>query len=144
MKKICFYLISFLALTSCTRVIRSDSGHSFSNNITTEKEKIQWNEMLEQEPMMYLAYIYSETCHYCQKLDPKIKLVLQIPDRKIYFIEFHKDIPVSGKRGSFNGENDINKVYILGTPTLFLIEENTIAEMFAGYYEVESYIDILI
>ena len=55
-------------------------------------------------------------------------------------MEFNESIPIKNEIGSLKGVEDVNSLYILGTPTLFKIKDKKIEECLIGYNQIETYI----
>lgn len=141
MRKILLLSLLLLLTNSCSVQLEN---HSFNESIEQEssfevsRKTTVWGEMLNQSEQEYYAYIYSETCGYCGKIEPEIKKYSQ--SHVIYFIERSDDIPIASEREDFVGVDDINSLYILGTPTLFEISDKKVKNCYIGFYEIQEHI----
>ena len=141
MRKILLLSLLLLLTNSCSVQVEN---HSFYESI--EKESLYevsqkttvWGEIFNQSEQEYYAYIYSETCGHCRKIEPEIKKYSQT--HIVYFIERSDDIPIASERGDLTGVDDINSLYILGTPTLFEISDKKVKNCYIGFYEIQEHI----
>jgi len=141
MKKILLLSLLLLLTNSCSVQLEN---HSLYESIEQEssfevsRKNTVWGEMLNQSEQEYYAYIYSETCGYCRKIEPEIKKYSQT--YIVYFIERSDDIPIASERGDLTGVDDINSLYILGTPTLLEISDKKVKNCYIGFYEIQEHI----
>lgn len=99
---------------------------------------ILWEEMFLFEGRYY-AYIFSKTCPHCEKIKQQI-LSFLIKEDAFYFIEGNKDIPRTRNPQENIKETRIENVAILGYPTLFLLEDKMIKQVWTGEYEMIAYL----
>lgn len=139
----CFLLL--LQLTSC----ESQSSSSYvvstpsSNYSIIDKyglNKIDWPEIFNQSGEEYFAYVYSETCSYCNKIKPMVSYFCSTIANPFYFIEFSDEIPINTDHKKTIGIKNVENLYIRGTPTLFFIKNKEIFDCFCGYSEIFEYI----
>lgn len=140
MRKIFTLLFLFFTLESCRKPVNSQVFSSFSSSEISEinRSEINWVNLLEQSEEDYYAYIYSETCYYCKKIKEEIEEFSKV--KKTYYVLFNEDVPISSERGDLIGVDDISSLYILGTPTLFHIEDKKVKNCFIGFNEIQAYI----
>lgn len=103
-----------------------------------EKRFILWEEMFLFEGRYY-AYIFSKTCQHCEKIKQQV-LSFFIKEDAFYFIEGNKDIPRTDHPQENIKETRIENVAILGYPTLFLLEDKMIKQVWTGEYEIITYL----
>lgn len=138
----CFILLS--QITSCYQSKKevdfiSSSTYIFSS-VNCFEDSIEWGDILEQKDEEYFAYIYSETCYYCNIIKPKICHFCGEIDEKMYFIKFDESIPIGANFDDVIGADSLEKLFIKGTPTLFLINKRKVKEAYCGYDEIADYI----
>ncbi|MCQ2776218.1 MAG: thioredoxin family protein [Bacilli bacterium] len=139
--------IYLLPLFSCTLLlacqpIQKKSNESTLNSVfENEMTKIEWRDLLSQNEKRYLVYVYSETCGHCIKLKPLMESYVKKSNFKVYSIEFNKDlIPIGDDEKKCIGLNDINLLFIKGTPTLFEVLNGRIIDSICGYSAISTYI----
>ena len=138
MRKFLLLLTLFL-ISSCEITIGSFSNFSESQLIFKEERKTMvWKDLLSQQEENYYAYIYSETCGYCKKIEPEIKSFAL--KHVVYFVLFSEGIPIKPEREDFTNVDDINSLFILGTPTLFKISSKKVDNCYIGFYEIQGHI----
>ena len=142
MRNFIYFLTISILLVGCNASSsKSNSNHSCLSKDTSknlETNLIKWNDILSQQQYEYHAYVYSETCYYCLKLKPFIEEIKKT--NTVYYVEFNESIPIKNEIGSLKGVEDVNSLYILGTPTLFKIKDKKIEECLIGYNQIETYI----
>ena len=92
---------------------------------------ISWDEALSQSLEKYNVYVYSLTCGHCREIKETV-ISKAIERNDIYFIEYSKSIPVSEDVSDTIGKNDITEIFILGTPTLLVVENGVLIDNLAG------------
>ena len=136
--KIFFLLICVFLLNSCSVNHTSDSNKICLSFSLEEKELIEWEMLLKQDNEIYYVYIYSETCGYCKKTEPEItKLRFSA---KVYFVLFNENIALTSERGDLIGAENIEDLYVLGIPTLFLIDKSKVKACYIGFNEIVEHI----
>ncbi len=92
---------------------------------------ILWMELLNQEEDFYYSYVYSPRCGHCNDIKQDV-IEFALNHESFYFIEFTSDILITDNPSTTIGETDIEKVAIVGTPTLFEIYNKQIKANIAG------------
>lgn len=139
------YFVILLSLCGCRSINQKDSKSvisSYSSNFPNiyGLNLIDWDDVLTQDQKIYYSYIFSWTCSYCNKLRNQINTFANICNYPFYFIEFSNDIPVKDNAYAVIGCKNIENLYISGTPTLFLIKDNVIAECYLGFEKINNYV----
>ena len=139
MRKLFLFIPFILLVNSCTIVIGEEpSKHSRSFLSSFERKSANWNDILIQPENEYYFYIYSETCGYCRKREPDI--VHFSENRPIYYVLLDETIPIKPEREDLIGCEDFEKLFVLGTPTLFQICEKKVKSCYIGFYEILEHI----
>lgn len=137
----CFLTISIL-LIGCKSATSKNQSLNYSSQCSfasvEEANQIKWLDILSQIEEEYHAYVFSKTCYYCLKLKPLIEEFKKM--NKLYLVELDESVPIKSEVGNLKGVEDVNSLYILGTPTLFKIKEKKIEECLIGYNQIETYI----
>lgn len=144
-----FFLPTFsicLLLTTCncnkveeTTLNRSDFSFLSLPDEYKEIKKINWPNIFEQEQSDYFAYVYSDTCYYCNKIKNQI-IEFSQKFESFYFVEFNDQIPIKSEYKNNIGKSTIDELFIQGTPTLFVIQNKVIENCLCGYNEIANYI----
>lgn len=96
-----------------------------------DKYNINWSDILKQNKQTYYVYIYSITCSHCQEL--KNWIIDQALNREdIFFVRATSNVPIVTDVSFTIGTEEIDKVAILGYPSLLKITENSVAKNIAG------------
>ena len=93
--------------------------------------KICWDEILSQIQVSYFVYIYSETCGHCKEIKQQV-IDYALNHDGFYFVSYNNRIPIIDDESFVVGKSNINELGIVGTPTLFLIEEHIVKENIVG------------
>ncbi len=118
-----------LLLVSCTKEKQIESLIYEYEDV--KHLSLEWNNLFIVEDDDYYTYIYSETCGYC--LDIKQEVITKsLETEKIYFVLFNKEIPIISDKEVVIGKNDFESLGIIGTPTLFRIQNHMISEHHVG------------
>ena len=97
-------------------------------------KEIIWSDLFSKGDHYY-CYIYSEYCTHCEQIKNQvIEKALNMDN--FFLIHFQKNIPVLTDISATIRETDINKMGILGTPTLIEIENQAVNQHAAGEKEV--------
>ena len=97
-------------------------------------KEIIWSDLFSKGEHYY-CYVYSEYCTHCEQIKNQvIEKALNMDN--FFFIHFQKNIPVLADISITIEETDINKMGILGTPTLIEIENWAVNQHVAGEKEV--------
>lgn len=135
MKKILpMFLIPLLL--GCTKTKRTSNDETSSIAIFDYSDvahlTIEWNKILNQEEQNYFAYIYSNQCGHCKEIKQDVINYALNGEKKIYFIAYTKEIPIITNAMNNIGVDNYEQLGIIGTPTLFEINEGIVAECYTG------------
>ena len=139
-----FILLSVLLLTSCG-VTGSESQEEDEKKIDyddLELPKIAWSDIFLKEDDKYLVYFYSEECGYCNSIKEEILDYYEMTTRKMYFIDVIEDgnVVINHSFDSVIGVNDVNNLFIRGTPSLLEIENHAVLNYYAGVQTIRAFI----
>lgn len=97
---------------------------------------IKWDDCLNQEESNYLVFVYSETCTHCHEIMGNVILFIEENIMKTYFVnksDSANKINICPIDEVMVGIDEVDKLTIAGTPTLFEIEEGkTTANIFGS------------
>lgn len=103
---------------------------------------IEWNDLFNQKEENYFVYVFSYTCYYCKEIKDKIISFYEQSKYTMFFCEYSKEIPIGQNITNTIESNDINSMFIKGTPSLILISEGTVLLNVAGKSDVEAIINL--
>ena len=143
MKRIYILLIAsfFLLFNGCTKTLNSeDSDGELSSNISFDYSDVidyhlEWMNILSLDGK-YFTYIYSPTCMHCHEIKEDMIEARLINNINIYYIKYNKDIEIVDDRDKLTGVDDVANLAILGTPSMFEIEEHKTKKYYAGKTEI--------
>lgn len=130
--------IRFLGVLMFSLISSCQTTPSFDYSDFSEKRYISWEDMFLFDGCYYV-YIFSKTCSHCEKIKQQV-LAFLVKEDCFYLIEGNKDIPRTNHPEENIGETRMENVAILGYPTLFLLENKAIKQVWTGEYEITSYI----
>ena len=96
---------------------------------------IDWGGIFQIERNDYYTYIYSETCSHCREIKQDV-ISKALVTENIFFIPFTKEIPIISDREAVIGKSDFESLGIIGTPTLFRIQNHMISEHHIGSHDI--------
>ncbi len=103
----------------------TDYKHFISSTVYSYREL----ESMDHEK--YIAYYYSDSCSHCQEVKSDILNFLKDFDEMPYYFLDVAEAP-----------DQTSTTIFRGTPTLFVIENNTIIEVYVGSVEVREFIEL--
>lgn len=131
----------------------------FDNTFFDGKYNILPNEFFAQEENEYYVYYYSLYCPPCNDLKSNMENYIEKSKIKVYtlslqnfgenddklFKEKNTNLTNDEMASEMIGKSKLNDVYLVGTPSLYLITTNsdnikTIKEVILGYAKITSYI----
>ena len=123
-------LLCVAILTACSPVqsIESSKNAVEEYDILIEQE-ILWTDCLSQEEPHYLVFAYSEKCSYCHEIMGDVLDFAASGIVKTYFVDIKKEpnvVPISNDIDETIGATNVGDIFIMGTPTILEIENNTI------------------
>lgn len=93
---------------------------------------ICWKDVLSQDNKHYYAYIFSKTCGHCNEIKQTVlSYALEHAD-SFYFVEFNNQVPVINDVSSTIGKSNVEEIGIVGTPTLFVVDNHVLMENIPG------------
>ena len=136
-----FVPLFVVLLSGCEKVEEeSQLFESLSSSLSfdysdVELYQIDWSEILSKDEE-YFAYIYSPTCFHCQEIKEEMIEARTIHQINMYYIKYNKDIDIITERESLIGVDEVERLGILGTPSLFEIKEHKTINYYAGKTEI--------
>ena len=134
--KICFLPLLTL-LVSCQPQTVNSSSSSPDYGIM-ERQSVSWAECLSQEEAHYLVFFYSETCSQCNEIKGDVVSFATSNIVKTYFVDTQKpgnEIQKCSADEVVIGIDNIEDLYIVGTPTLVEVENGVTTVNAAGKNE---------
>ena len=133
MKKI-FILFVMPFLISCSTKSSTSEievSHSYDE---VEHLSMEWNELLTKENAYY-CYVYSIYCTHCENIkNYVIEKALLLSN--LYFIKYTKTIPIIPDSEITIGQNNIENIGIMGTPTIIGVDKHEVTINVAGETKV--------
>lgn len=119
---------------------KSSSVEEESFELVYAHKLIQWEDLLKQNCDDYYGYVYSLTCHYCNEIKPQVySFCLR---NNVFFVEYQIDVvPLKSEAIDFKGIDKIEDLFILGTPTLFHVQNQKISDCFIGANQITKFFD---
>ena len=134
MKKLFLCLLP-LALLGCQKVTTSSEMLSLDYS-DFEDNHIEWSEIFNFPTDSYYVYIYSPTCGHCKDIKEYVLQFAYLNKDGFYFVTYSSEITVITNVESIIGKDDYQDVGIVGTPTLFLIQNHILSNVFTGSKEI--------
>jgi thiol-disulfide isomerase/thioredoxin len=97
-------------------------------------EHLQTYEEFDNKPeQKYAVYLYSEECGYCIQIKNKLLNFADSneSDLKVYFIDIY----------SVSGNSTVLPSQVTGTPSLIVIEDGNVVDVFGGSEDIPAFID---
>ena len=114
----------------------------YSYDMVREKH-IEWNNLFSVNDNDYFVYIYSNSCGHCNEIKKDVIEACLNGKLDLYFVAYTNDIPIIDDSESVIGKNEIDDMGIIGTPTLFHINDFAITEQFIGAKSILYKLSIL-
>ena len=130
-----FLLPILCLLIGCRRATKSSEITSYEYSDFSERF-IEWTNLLSLEDEKYYGYVFSYTCGHCVEIKQDILSAIKEMNWNIYLIEFTYEIPILASDSEYRGITNIDDLGIVGTPTLFYIENKTVIERYTGSREI--------
>ena len=105
--------------------------------------KIEWNSLFLPAKSQYFVYIYSISCLHCEKIKPDVLSYVNADKEHFYLIEYSEEIPIGMNASLTIGKEEVEEIFILGTPTLLEISNHFLALNIAGEKEIVDYLSLL-
>lgn len=148
MKKIYWFLLLTLPLTSCSNNNIFTSISDINNNISIKHNyseiseyKIKWKDVFFVAKPEYFVYFYSVSCSHCNEIKNAI-IEYALNNQNIYFCENSKDVIISEDISNTIGISDVSKLSILGFPTLVEIKNSKLVDNIAGIDKIKSELNL--
>ena len=93
--------------------------------------RICWDEILSQTQDSYYAYVYSETCGHCNEIKQEV-ITYALSHEAFFFISYSSHIPIIDDPLITIDKSEVSDLGIVGTPTLFVINEHRVKENIVG------------
>ncbi|HML99796.1 MAG TPA: hypothetical protein PKC96_00465 [Bacilli bacterium] len=97
-------------------------------------------DLLLQQELNYYGYIFSYTCPYCEQIKNHILEYILDGKNSLFLIEFDPSIPRESGISIFYPANNIFDLKIIGTPTLFVIENKEAKKRITGAANIKDFI----
>lgn len=111
------------------------SKNTFSEYKQTIDEKIMWSDCLSQNEDHYLVFFYSETCSHCHEIMGDVLSFKEENILKLYFLNVKEQdikIPISNNIDLTIGIDNVDDLFISGTPSIIEIENWIVKANIAG------------
>lgn len=136
MRKI-YILCALPLLLGCNKAKATSVSYTSSSEIIYDYSDvahlmIEWSDILNKEEERYFGYIYSSQCGHCKEIKQDVIKAALNGKKKIYFITYTKEIPIITNASNNIGVDDYEKLGIIGTPTLFEIENRIVMDCYTG------------
>ena len=111
------------------------SKNAFSEYNITFDQKIIWPECLQQKEDHYLIFFYSETCTHCHEIMGDVLSFAEENILKMYFLDTKSSdtkIPISNNIDLTIGVDNVDALFIAGTPSIIEVENWIVRANIAG------------
>ena len=101
------------------------SKNTFSEYNVPLDQKIAWSDCLSQKEDHYLVFFYSETCTYCHEIMGDVLSFYEANVLQMYFLDTKATdtkIPIGSNIDLTIGIDNVNELFIAGTPTIIEVE----------------------
>ena len=134
MKRVMIVFVLGLVMCSCSN--KADIKEKVYDYDLIEERKVSWNNLFSIADNDYFGYIYSETCGHCKEVKPSMIEATLNGEINVYYIEYDQSIPIVDSYATNIGKGSVDEIGIIGTPTLFHIQNHIITEQFAGAKDI--------
>ena len=101
------------------------SKNAFSDYNVPTSQKIVWSDCLSQKEDHYLVFFYSETCTHCHEIMGDVLSFYEANVLPTYFLDIKASdiiVPISNNIDLTIGVDNIDDLFIAGTPTIIEVE----------------------
>ena len=101
------------------------SKNTFSENNVPLDQKIVWSDCLSQKEDHYLVFFYSESCAHCHEIMGDVLSFYEANVLQMYFLDTKATdtkIPIGSNIDLTIGIDNVNELFIAGTPTIIEVE----------------------
>lgn len=133
MNKLFLLPLVTLFMVSCSKdskVVAEEYDYSDVSHL-----HICWDDIFEINDAQYFVYIYSNTCGHCQEIKQEI-ISYALKHESIYLIKFNNNIPIINDRNQVIGKDKVEDLGIVGTPSMFLINNHIVEANYVGKKEI--------
>ena len=115
-------------------------SEQMSKNVSSEynvpiEQKIAWSSCLSQKEDHYLVFFYSETCAHCHEIMGDVLSFNNSNIIPMYFLDTKASdtkIPISNNIDLTIGVDNVDDLFIAGTPTIIEVENWLVKANIAG------------
>ena len=134
MKKLLFCLL-------CSMLIGCSNSKNTADSLSLdyqdfEAQHIEWSTIFDIPQDAYLIYIYSPYCGHCKDIKDEVLSFANENKEVFYFVVYSNEITVLNNTEPIIGKSSYQDVGILGTPTLFFINNHVLVDVFTGSQEI--------
>ena len=101
------------------------SKNTFSEYNVPLDQKIVWSDCLSQKEDHYLVFFYSESCAHCHEIMGDVLSFYETNVLQMYFLDTKATdtkIPIGSNIDLTIGIDNVNELFIAGTPTIIEVE----------------------
>lgn len=125
--KLCILPFVLTALFASCSPAESEqmSKNAFSDYNVPTSQKIVWSDCLSQKEDHYLVFFYSETCTHCHEIMGDVLSFNEANILPMYFLDTKANdnkIPISNNIDLTIGVDNVDDLFIAGTPTIIEVE----------------------
>lgn len=125
--KLCILPFILTALFASCSPAESEqmSKNAFSDYNVPTSQKIVWSDCLSQKEDHYLVFFYSETCTHCHEIMGDVLSFYEANVLPTYFLDIKASdiiVPISNNIDLTIGVDNIDDLFIAGTPTIIEVE----------------------
>ena len=129
-------LLASISLVSCGGDFFNAKADPVYDYKDFENYKICHENVFFQAKSQYFVYIYSLRCGHCLAIKQDVLSYILECKTPMYLLEYNENIKIASNVTNTIGINNIEELYILGTPTLLKIEDKILTLNVAGQDEV--------
>ena len=119
-----FFLTALFSSCSPVESEQMNKNTSREYNIPLDK-KIVWSDCLKQKEDHYLVFFYSDTCAHCHEIMGDVLSFYEANVLPTYFLDIKASdtiVPISNNIDLTIGVDNIDDLFIAGTPTIIEVE----------------------
>ena len=119
-----FFLTALFSSCSPVESEQMNKNTSREYNIPLD-QKIVWSDCLKQKEDHYLVFFYSDTCAHCHEIMGDVLSFYEANVLPTYFLDIKASdtiVPISNNINLTIGVDNIDDLFIAGTPTIIEVE----------------------
>ena len=119
-----FFLTALFSSCSPVESEQMNKNTSREYNIPLD-QKIVWSDCLKQKEDHYLVFFYSDTCAHCHEIMGDVLSFYEANVLPTYFLDIKASdtiVPISNNIDLTIGVDNIDDLFIAGTPTILEVE----------------------